>query len=165
MDSLLSSAAHDSWGQDWSGCPRFSWSCGHHYISPGSSLAPATCMCRLHGVAVAPRPGLPRGLYFFSPYAPLQDDSERSALNADFFEFVTSLDMQVPILFMGDFNGTVSPDRDYSDGVGPVCELLTFWAPVDRCLTCSSLRHLSSWISHSGEHILNPRLIPAATSL
>ena len=126
---------------------------------------------RLHACAVSTvsRSRLARvflGAYmFFSLYAPLQDDSERSAFNADFFEFVTSLDMQVPILFMDDLNGTVSPDRDYSDGVGPVCELLTFWAQVDRCLTCSSLRHLSSWISHSGEHILNPRLIPAATSL
>ena len=93
------------------------------------------------------------GPIFFAVYAPIQDDSERSAFNADFFEFVTSVDMQVPILFMGDFNGTVSPYRDYSNGVGPVCGLLTFRAPADRCLTCSSLRHLNS-----GFHI------PARTS-
>ena len=35
------------------------------------------------------------------------------------------LDMQIPALFMGDFNGTVAPDRDYPSGEGSVCPLLT----------------------------------------
>ena len=79
-------------------------------------------MARLHGVAVPPRPGLPRGLHLFSVYAPLQDDAQRTVFNS---ELVPSLDMQVPMIFLGDFNGSVFPERDYSSGVGPVCPLLS----------------------------------------
>ena len=79
-------------------------------------------MARLHGVAVPPRPGLPRGLHLFSVYAPLQDDAQRTVFNS---ELVPSLDMQVPMIFLGDFNGSVFPERDYSSGVAPVCPLLS----------------------------------------
>ena len=56
--------------------------------SPGVAVSPLFprgpawrrlhAMARLHGVAVPPRPGLPRGLHLFSVYAPLQDDAQRT---------------------------------------------------------------------------------------
>ena len=41
-------------------------------------------------------------------------------------ETVATLDMQLPALLLGDFNGTVTPARDYS------CDpcLRDFWDPV-----------------------------------
>ena len=50
-------------------------------------------MARLHGVAVPPRPGLPRGLHLFSVYAPLQDDAQRSGFNFEFLEMIATIDM------------------------------------------------------------------------
>ena len=40
-------------------------------------------------------------------------------------DMVAILDMQIPALFMGDFNGMVAPYRDYPSGEGSVCPLLT----------------------------------------
>ena len=82
-------------------------------------------MSRVHGVFVRPRPSLPQGLRVFSIYAPLQRDATREAFNLAFIDLVASLDMQLPTLFMGDFNGTIAPERDYSSGEGPVCPLLS----------------------------------------
>ena len=47
-------------------------------------------------------------------------------------DMVAILDMQTPTLLMGDFNGTVSPERDYSVGEGPVCALLVFDLATSR---------------------------------
>ena len=58
-------------------------------------------------------------------YAPLPRDPGREAFNGTFLEFVAALDMQVPTLLLGDFNGTVAPDWDHRSGAGPVCPLLT----------------------------------------
>ena len=82
-------------------------------------------MARLHGVVLHRRPGLPLGLRVFSVYAPLQRDSARPAFNAAFIEFVAQLDMQIPTLLLGDFNGSVAPERDFTAGHGSVCPLLT----------------------------------------
>ena len=82
-------------------------------------------MARLHGILVPRRPALPLGLRIFSVYAPLPRDPGREAFNGTFLEFVAALDMQVPTLLLGDFNGTVAPDRDHRSGAGPVCPLLT----------------------------------------
>ena len=103
--------------------------------SPGVAVSPLLprgpawrrlhAMARLHGITVAPRAGLPRGLHLFTVYAPLQNDAQRTAFNSEFMALIASLDMQIPTIFMGDFNGTVQPNRDYSSGAGPVCPLLT----------------------------------------
>ena len=71
---------------------------------------------RLHGVRLAPRPGLPRGLLLLSVYAPLQTRQQavqRAKFVAALLEVTTSLDLQVPTLLMGDFNGSPSPERDF----------------------------------------------------
>ena len=82
-------------------------------------------MCRVHAVLVPPRPDLPLGVRLFSVYAPLQRDGARDEFTRLFLEMVAVLDMQIPTLVLGDFNGTVSPCRDYSSGDGPVCGLLS----------------------------------------
>ena len=84
---------------------------------------------REHAVPLAPRPGLPRGLLLVSVYAPQQSRAlqvERLQFAATFLDFVHSLDMQVPTLLLGDFNGTTCPSRDYmSGGAGRLaCPLL-----------------------------------------
>ena len=40
-------------------------------------------------------------------------------------ELISSLDLQIPTLLLGDFNGSVYPDQDFSSGEGSVCRLLT----------------------------------------
>ena len=82
-------------------------------------------MCRLHAVLVPPRPGLLLGLRVFSVYAPLRRDPTRDEFTRLFLELVAMLDMQIPTLLLGDFNGSVSPSRDYSSGEGSVCGLLS----------------------------------------
>ena len=83
---------------------------------------------RLHGVRLAPRAGLPQGLLLLSVYAPLQEQEEaRACFDDALLEVVHSLDMQVPTLILGDFNGSVCPARDYQGRSGarrPVCALL-----------------------------------------
>ena len=100
-------------------------------------------MTRLHGVEVPPRQGLPRGLRLFSVYAPLRQDPSQDAFVATFLDFVSGLDMQIPTLFLGDFNGTVCPDRDYSSGLAGVSPLLTRLLDlVGPWWICSLLFHL-----------------------
>ena len=82
-------------------------------------------MQRVHAVQVPPRPGLSLGLRLFTVYAPLQQDETRGVFNAAFLEMVATLDMQVPTLLLGDFNGTVHPEQDYNSGSGQVCPLLS----------------------------------------
>ena len=81
-------------------------------------------MARACAVQIPPRPDLPRGLRIFSVYGPLQRDPAHVPFTEAFLDMVALLDMQVPTLFMGDFNGTVAPDRDYPSGEGSVCPLL-----------------------------------------
>ena len=82
-------------------------------------------MSRVHAVQVPPRPGLPLGLRVFSVYAPLRENPARDAFDTAFGEMVAGLDLQAPTLLLGDFNGSVSPQRDYASGAGDVCPLLT----------------------------------------
>ena len=111
-------------------------SCGVGILaSPGVAVSPLMphgaawkrlhAMARVHAVMVPPRPGLAAGLRIFSVYAPLQRDPGRDVFTAAFLEMVACLDMQIPTLLLGDFNGTISPDRDFSTGEGQVCRLLT----------------------------------------
>ena len=84
-------------------------------------------MRRLHGIALAPRPGLPHGVLLLSVYAPLPATVERAPFDQAMLELVYTLDMQIPTLLLGDFNGSVNPARDYRSESGnrrPVCPLL-----------------------------------------
>ena len=102
--------------------------------SPGVAVSPFTpdgaswkrifAMARACAVQIPPRPDLPRGLRIFSVYGPLQRDPAHVPFTEAFLDTMALLDMQVPTLFMGDFNGTVAPDRDYPSGEGSVCPLL-----------------------------------------
>ena len=80
---------------------------------------------RLHGVVIPRRPGLPHGMRIFTVYAPLRRyPALREAFDRDFLDLIFSLDLAVPTLVLGDFNGSVEPERDTSAGEGPVCPLL-----------------------------------------
>jgi exonuclease III len=71
---------------------------------------------RLHGIRLAPRAGLPHGLLLLSAYAPLQTKQqhvERTKFVAALQEVSHGLDLQVPTLLMGDFNGSAFPGRDF----------------------------------------------------
>ena len=119
----------------------FGRSCGVAFMArQGLALAPALpvgaawrwlhLMSRLHAVQLPPRPGLPRGLLLLSVYAPLQvrqQKVERDKFTAALQEVTHALDMQVPTLLMGDFNGSVCPVRDFqgeSAGRREACPLL-----------------------------------------
>ena len=101
-------------------------------------------MCRLHGIQLSPRRSLPHGIILLSVYAPLPNQVDRGPFNVAFLELVHSLDMQVPTLLMGDFNGSLSPSDDYQSASGarrPVCPLLAQllgpgapWVDVHRLL-------------------------------
>jgi len=103
--------------------------------SPGVAVAPLLpqgaawrrlhAMARVHAVQVPPRPGLPLGLRVFSVYAPLHYDRTREVFGKTFMELVACLDMQIPTLLLGDFNGSVTPDKDFSSAERPVCPLLS----------------------------------------
>ena len=82
-------------------------------------------MARLHGVMIPPRPALPFGLRIYSVYAPLPWDPGRVSFNNAFVDFMASLDMQIPTLLLGDFDGTMAPNRDHSSGARPGCALLS----------------------------------------
>lgn len=95
-------------------------------------------MQRLYGVFFPPRPGLPSGLRVFTVYAPIWQlimtadrKEELEEFHENFREFVASLDMSIPTLFCGDWNGTIEPDRDYSEQpadhrVRRCCPLLSY---------------------------------------
>ena len=76
---------------------------------------------------------MPRGLRVFSVYALLQRDPVRDIFTRLFLDMVAALDMQIPTLMMGDFNGTISPDRDYHAGeaLSVLCSL-DYWVLVAR---------------------------------
>lgn len=114
-------------------------SCGVGFLCrQGQPVLPAIPSCpawsrlaslrRLHGVRVAPRPGLPHGVLLLSVYAPLREpEPERAVFDQAFLGLVEALDMQVPTLLLGDFNGSLVPSRDYRGRDAarrPVCPLL-----------------------------------------
>ena len=74
-------------------------------------------MGRLHAVRLGPFPTLPHGLLIVSIYAPLQEHGQATLrerfVNA-FQEFSHVLDMQVPTLLVGDFNGSLIPAYDFA---------------------------------------------------
>jgi hypothetical protein len=77
-------------------------------------------------VLVPPREGLPLGLRLFSLYAPLERDPTLEAFSHEVAAWVATLDLQVPTLILGDFNGSVDPERDFSVGARrPVSPLLS----------------------------------------
>ena len=84
----------------------------------------------LHAVRLAPRPGLPLGLLLVTVYAPQQAKELavlRQQFAAAFLDFIHCVDMQMPVLLLGDFNGTVDPPRDYQGASGArrlACPLL-----------------------------------------
>ena len=84
---------------------------------------------RLHAIRLPPRPGLPLGLQLFTVYAPLAIQAlERTRFDAAMLEFTHTLDMQVPTLLLGDFNGSICPPRDFQSASGshrPACPLLS----------------------------------------
>ena len=74
---------------------------------------------RVQMVEFPPRAGLPKGLRIVNVYAPVtrwavdQEDVERVWFQEMFIEAVSALDLGIPTLFAGDWNGTVHPERDY----------------------------------------------------
>ena len=84
-------------------------------LPSGTSWRQLHAMRRLHAVKLAPRPGIPRGLLLLSVYAPLQERQhavDRSKFTDALLAVTHTLDMQVPTLLMGDFNGALIPARD-----------------------------------------------------
>ena len=122
----------------WPGSPH-GRSCGVGFvtasgvaISPVLPLGPAGrrlhAMRRLHSALIPARSGLPRGLLLLSVYAPLQDRThaaERARFAEALLALTHTLDMQVPTLLMGDFNGVLLPARDCHGATSrPPCPLL-----------------------------------------
>ena len=104
-------------------------SCGVGFVwRKGIAALPAMPACpawrrlhamrRLHGVRLAPRPHLPHGLLLLSVYAPLPVQAERRPFDLEFATMVHALDMQIPTLLLGDFNGTLNPADDYASTSG-----------------------------------------------
>ena len=88
-------------------------------LPKGAAWRRLHAMRRVHAVRLAPSAGLPLGLLLVSVYAPQQGlpaESERENFAAAMLDLVHSLDMQVPTLLLGDWNGTVCPARDYMSG-------------------------------------------------
>ena len=85
---------------------------------------------RLHAVRIPPRAGLPRGLLVLTVYAPLQvkqQAEERRKYVEAMADVTHQLDMQEPVLLVGDWNGSVCPERDFMGDSGARrahCELL-----------------------------------------
>ena len=113
-------------------------------------------MRRVHAVQIPPRLGLPRGMLLLSIYAPLQERHcavERVRFVEAMLALVHSLDMQVPTLLMGDFNGALLPARDcHGSHSRPPCPLLqqllgpgSAWVDVHVALLPSPL----PWTFHS----------------
>ena len=102
---------------------------------------------RLHAVRLEKRVGLPQGLLLLSVYAPLQVRDQqvaRAQFTAMVLEVSHTLDMQMPTLLMGDFNGSMDPPSDFLSSSGhrrPPCPLLSqllgpggAWVDVHRAL-------------------------------
>ena len=116
-------------------------SCGVGFLCrEGVAVAPAVPSCtawrmlhalrRTYGVLLPPRAGLPRGLLLLSIYAPLREHGQatlRARFDLALLELLHCLDMQVPTLLLGDFNGSACPSRDFHSISGarrPACPLL-----------------------------------------
>ena len=133
--------------------------CGVGFVAaPGVALVPAPprgapwrmlhAMYRLHGVQIPPRPGLPLGVLLLSVYAPVAargQQLERARYALAMAQLTPELDMQMPTLLLGDFNGSAFPHRDYLAGgahARPACPLLVdllgpggAWVDVQATLT------------------------------
>ena len=133
-------------------------SCGVGFVvKKGVALTPTApvgaawrrlhAMGRLHAVKLPPRTGLPLGMLLLSVYAPLQVRAQQDARErfvALMLEVTHGLDMQMPTLLMGDFNGSADPAKDFLSTSGqrrPVCPLLAHllgpggaWVDVHRAL-------------------------------
>ena len=87
-------------------------------------------MGRLHGVRLPPRVDLPHGLLLLSIYSPLQMRAQsvvREHFTTLMLEVVFGLDMQIPTIIFGDFNGSADPPADSLGATNrrrPVCPLL-----------------------------------------
>ena len=69
-------------------------------------------------------------MLLFSIYAPLAEhdlEVERSQFATSFIEFTHQLDLQIPTLLLGDFNGSFCPSRDFLNSARqrPPCPLLS----------------------------------------
>ena len=76
---------------------------------------------RLHVVRLAPRRGLPHGRLMLSVHAALQVRAQqqvRQRFVSAVLEVAHGLDMQVPTLILGDFNGSADPSRDFLSDSG-----------------------------------------------
>ena len=72
---------------------------------------------RVSVVDIPKRADLPNGFRLVSVYAPVANDRARCEVFCrHLMSWVASLDMQVPTLLLGDFNGSVDPPRDFSNG-------------------------------------------------
>ena len=100
-------------------------------------------MSRLHAVCIPPRPGLPRGFLLLSVYVPLQSQpTVRDQFISLFKEVSHGLDLQIPTLLLGDFNGSMDPCQDFLSTSGskrPACPLLAHllgpsgaWVDIQR---------------------------------
>ena len=71
---------------------------------------------RLHAIRIPPRVGLPHGLLLLSIYAPLAErglEVERAKFAETLQTLTHELDIQIPTLLLGDFNGSFNPARDF----------------------------------------------------
>ena len=85
-------------------------------IPVGAAWRWLRAVCRMHAVRLPPHEGLPRGLLLISIYAPLQtlqQAVERMKLVEALGEVTHILDLQEPVLMLGDYNGSVCPARDF----------------------------------------------------
>ena len=79
---------------------------------------------RVHMVEFPSREGLPKGLRVVNVYAPItawsgeREDIERVWFQELLIEAITALDLSIPTMFVGDWNGTMRPERDWKDWVG-----------------------------------------------
>lgn len=127
-------SAREAWGALHHGRPvaavsggTFGRSCGVGFVAQaGLAVVPVLpqgsawrwlhAAGRLHAVRLPPRAGLPRGLLVMTVYAPLQvrlQAVERRKYAEALADVTYQLDMQEPVLLVGDFNGSVCPDRDF----------------------------------------------------
>ena len=94
--------------------------------SAGRNLERSQRVC---GIMIPPQTLLPRGLQIFSVYAPVQQPNRASAEERQWFCetfgcWVTSIDMGIPTIFVGDWNGSAEPETDYEGRGQPCCPLL-----------------------------------------
>lgn len=73
---------------------------------------------RLHVIKLPPRRGLPLGLIIVNVYSPAfsttpHEKAESLWFCNEFISFVSALDLNIPTILCGDWNGSQNPKRDY----------------------------------------------------